>query len=50
MNVKLTEFIHVGDSPLYDKDIPESVGIKSFLLDPSGKGDIRSLLELKKYL
>ncbi|MFT4311511.1 MAG: HAD family hydrolase [Candidatus Woesearchaeota archaeon] len=47
LGVKPVDMVHIGDSPLYDKDIPESVGVKSYLLDTNGNGDISSLKELK---
>ena len=49
-NITNKEIIHVGDDPYYDKEVPESLGIKSYLLDREGKGDIKSLKELKKFL
>lgn len=50
LGVKPVEVIHVGDSPLYDKEIPESVGIKSYYLNKEGNGDISSLKDLKSIL
>ncbi len=49
-NITSKEIIHVGDKHYYDKEVPESLGIKSYLLDREGKGDLKSLKELKNIL
>lgn len=51
LGVDASEIVHVGDSSYFDKEIPEQLGIKCFLLDrDSDSGDISSLSDLKNYL
>lgn len=50
LGITAEEIIHVGDNAFFDKQVPESIGIKSYLLDRQGLGDIKSLEELKKLL
>ena len=49
-NITNKEIIHAGDNHYYDKEVPESLGIKSYLINREEKGDIKSLKELKNIL
>jgi len=47
---KPDEILHVGDSYKSDCLIPREIGIQALFLDREGKGDIRSLTEVAKWL
>ena len=46
LNVDPCEICHIGDDIIFDKKVPESIGIKSILIDrKKGKGEIKSLVK-----
>lgn len=49
-NIKPSEIIHVGDNPIFDKQVPEKLNIKSLIINPNGKGDLNKITDLIKIL
>jgi putative hydrolase of the HAD superfamily len=52
INVKPENIVHVGDHPFFDYEVPMRAGIKSFLIDRTGKNreNLMDLRELKMRL
>ncbi len=50
LGVEPSEVLHVGDDPVYDREVPRSVGIKAFSINREGGGDLRSLYEVLELL
>lgn len=46
LGLRPAELVHVGDDPVYDRDVPRALGVKAFFIDRGSGGDISSLTEL----